>query len=143
VPPIDDADPVSWIRGVAWRFYEFSKTHPEYFALMFLDRTVPQISRNWERFEFVRDGKARLAAGIQRAIDGGHLPSGTEPHAVFRILITTMIGAAVTRLCGRFAPGEDSDALARDTLEATLTGLRTGFAAQFRPMSCSESSVTE
>ena len=28
-----------------WRFYEFSKEHPEYFALMFLDRTVPRISQ--------------------------------------------------------------------------------------------------
>ena len=27
------------------------------------------------------------------------------------------------RLCGRLAPGEDADALARDTLEAALTGL--------------------
>ena len=32
------------------------------------------------------------------------------------------------RLCDRLAPGEDADALARDTLEAALTGLRTGFA---------------
>jgi hypothetical protein len=46
---------------------------------MFLDRTVPQISRNWERFEFVRDGKARLGAGIQRAIDAGLFPAGRIP----------------------------------------------------------------
>ena len=31
------------------------------------------------------------------------------------------------RLCERLAPGEDADALARDTLEAALTGLRAGF----------------
>ena len=30
------------------------------------------------------------------------------------------------RLCDRLAPGEDADALARDTLEAALTGLRAG-----------------
>jgi AcrR family transcriptional regulator len=143
VPPPDEADPVAWIRRIVWRVYEFSKTHPEYFALMFLDRTVPQISRNWERFEFVREGKAQLAVGIQRAIDAGHFPPSTEPHAVFRILIAAILGAAVTRLCGRTAPGEDSDALARDTLEATLTGLRTGFAATFHPGLCNESSVAE
>lgn len=143
VPPVDEADPVGWIRNVVWRVYDFSKTHPEYFALMFLDRTVPQISRNWERFEFVRDGKAQLTAGIQRAIDAGHFPAGTEPHAVFRILVAAILGVAVTRLCGRTAPGEDADALAVDTLEATLTGLRTGFAAKFRPLPCNESSVAE
>ncbi len=117
-----------------WHVYEFSKTHPEYFALMFLDRTVPQISRNWERFGFVRDGKAQLGDGIQRAIDAGHFPAGTHPHAVFRILVAAILGAAVARLCGRVAPGEDSDALARDTLEAALTGLRTGFAATYHPV---------
>ena len=143
IKPFDEADPVGWIRAVMWRVFEFSKTHPEYFALMFLDRTVPQITRDWERFEFVRAGKAQLAAGIQRAIDAGHFPAGTEPHAVFRILIAAILGAAVTRLCGRIAPGEDSDALARDTLEATLTGLQTGFAATFHPQSCNESSVVE
>ena len=143
VAAVDDTDLLGWVRKAFWRVYEFSKTHPEYFALMFMDRTVPQITQNWERFEFVRDGKAQLAAGIQRAIDAGHFPAGTHPHAVFRILIAAILGAAVTRLCGRVAPGEDSDALARDTLEAALTGLCTGFAATFHPLSCNESSVVE
>ena len=66
-----DGDLLKTIRRAFWRVYEFSKSHPEYFALMFLDRTVPQISQNWERFEFVRDMKAQLGAGIQRAIDAG------------------------------------------------------------------------
>ena len=35
-------------------------------------------------------------------------------------------GVAVMRLCERLSPGEDADALARDTLEAALTGLRAG-----------------
>jgi AcrR family transcriptional regulator len=147
-PLIDDqADRVGSIRHAFWRVYEFSKTHPEHFALMFLDRTVPQISQNWERFEFVRDGKARLAAILQRSIDAGDFPKGTQPHAVFRILVNATVGAAVARLCGRVASGEDSDALARDTVEAALTGLRAGFPATFQPlshpMSCLESSADE
>src|SRR5436189_4870166 len=39
-----EGDPVDAIRAMFWRYYEFSKAHPEYFALMFLDRSVPQIS---------------------------------------------------------------------------------------------------
>ena len=64
---------------------------------------------------------------IQRAIDAGQFPAGSQPDAVFRILLTAVHGAAVMRLCDRLAPGEDADALARDTLEAALTGLRAGF----------------
>ena len=71
-----EGDLLNTIRQAFWRVYEFSKPHPEYFALMFLDRTVPQISQNWERFEFVRDGKAQLGASIQRAIDAGLFPAG-------------------------------------------------------------------
>jgi AcrR family transcriptional regulator len=143
-PPAREAnesggDLLNTIRGTIWRVYEFSKSHPEYFALMFLDRTVPQISQNWDRFEFVRDGKAQLAAGVQRAIDAGLFPSGTQAHAVLRILLVATTGAAIARLCGRVPPGEDSDALARDTLEAALTGLRTGFPRTFVPTHCAES----
>jgi hypothetical protein len=51
-----------------------------------------------------------------------------------------MVGAAVTHLFNRLAPGEDADALARDTLEATLAGLRTGVAFTFRTTACGDPS---
>jgi AcrR family transcriptional regulator len=125
------------IRAGFRRFYEFSKTHPEYFALMFVDRSVPQISRHWDRFGFVRDMKETMAAGIQTVIEAGGFPPGTKPDAVFRILMAAVHGVAVMRLCERLAPGEDSDALANDTLEAALTGLRVGFTHTFDPEKCS------
>src|ERR1043166_1730389 len=31
------------VRGIFSRLYEFSRDHPEYFALMFVDRSVPRI----------------------------------------------------------------------------------------------------
>ena len=40
-PAPAQAPTVDSIRAGFWRVYEFSKTHPEYFALMFLDRSVP------------------------------------------------------------------------------------------------------
>jgi AcrR family transcriptional regulator len=123
------------IRAVFWRIYEFSKTHPEYFALMFVDRTVPRISQDWERFGFVRELKAQVGTTIQRAIDAGLFPAGSHPHAIFRILATAIQGAAVGRLCQRGVPLEDTDALARDTLEAALAGLRAGSPVTLRPIS--------
>jgi hypothetical protein len=55
---------------------------------------------------------------------------------VFRLLSTAMVGAGVMQLCNRLAPGEDPDALARDLLEAAITGLRHGFRQTFHPHSC-------
>jgi hypothetical protein len=46
-------------------------------------------------------------------------------------------GVAVMRLCERLGPGEDADALADDTLEAALTGLRVGITHTFHPEKCS------
>ena len=127
------ANPIDAVREAFWHFYQFSRKHPEYFALMFVDRSVPRISHLWERFSFISSMKARLTGLIQAAIDAGQLPKDLNPHVVFRILSTAVLGAAVTQLCNRLAPGEDAEALARDTLEAALTGLRTGFDVKFRP----------
>ncbi|MGH9308220.1 MAG: TetR/AcrR family transcriptional regulator, partial [Vicinamibacterales bacterium] len=134
----DSATGLDGLRQAFWNLYEFSRTHPEHFALMFVDRSVPRISRNWERFAFIGEMKQRLSRMIQRAVDEGQLPQGTNPHAVFRILGAAVVGAAVLQLCSRLAPGEDPDALARDTIEAALTGLRAGFPLSFHPVSCED-----
>lgn len=128
---------VDSIRDGFLRFYHFSRTHPEYFALMFVDRSVPKISRDWERFGFVREMRETMAAGIQTVINSGAFPPGTDPESVFRILMSAVHGVAVLRLCERLAPGEDADALARDTLEAALAGLRAGITHTFHPEKCS------
>ena len=129
-------DPIEEMRAGFWRLYEFSKEHPEYFALMFLDRSVPRISQDWQRFGFVREMKNRMAAHIRSVIDAGLFPPGTDADRVFRILMASIHGVAVMRLCERLAPTEDADALARDTLEAAIAGLRAGIPHTFHPATC-------
>lgn len=119
-------DPADALREMFWRYYQFSKKHPEYFALMFLDRSVPRIRDHWGRFGFVGEMKHDMVARIGQAVDRGACPAGTPPHAVFRLLLTAAHGAAALRLCDRLAPGEDGDVLARATIEAVLIGLREG-----------------
>jgi AcrR family transcriptional regulator len=135
-----DAEPktasLDALRAGFLRFYEFSKTHPEYFALMFVDRSVPQISRDWTRFGFVRDMRQTMASAIQTLIDAGEFPPGTSTHSVFRILTAAVHGVAVMRLCERLAPDDDADGLARDTIEAVLTGLRAGITHSFQTGKC-------
>jgi len=120
------ADPADALREMFWRYYQFSKEHPEYFALMFLDRTVPRIRDYWDRFGFVGEMKHDMVQRIHQAMLAGACPAGTSPHAVFRLLLTATHGAAALRLCDRLAPGEDADLLARTTIDAVLIGLRQG-----------------
>jgi AcrR family transcriptional regulator len=131
-----DADPADRIRRQFWRYYEFSKDHPEYFALMFLDRSVPRISKNWERFGLVSEKKHDMLAGIQEAIDAGAFPAGTSPHAVFQIVLAAIHGVASMRLCDRMTQGEDADALARATLNTVIAGLKTGAARDIDLFDC-------
>ena len=61
-----------------WRLYEFSREQPQYFALMFVDRSVPRISREYERFAFAREMKQHIVEELQACIDAGELPRDAQ-----------------------------------------------------------------
>ena len=120
--PLDD------VRATIWRFYEFSTQHPEYFALVFLDRRVPRIGREYERFAFMADMRARVLAQITRAIAAGELPRDLDPRAAMRLLSAPVLGLAAMRLSNRLAADEDPDALARNAIDIAIAGLQAGAA---------------
>src|SRR5215203_6880104 len=39
--------PVERLRAIFWGFYQFSCKQPQYFALMFVDRSVPRVGREY------------------------------------------------------------------------------------------------
>jgi AcrR family transcriptional regulator len=118
-------EPLERIKTIFWRLYEFSRQQPQYFELMFVDRSVPRISQAYERFAFARDMKERLVGQIQSCIDSGALPKHLDAHVVFRMLTMGLLGAAMMRLSDRLGPGENPDTLARGVLDITLRGLQT------------------
>jgi AcrR family transcriptional regulator len=114
------------IRAIFWRLYQFSREHPQYFELMFVDRSVPRISREYDRFAFVRETKRHLIAEIERGIEAGVFPSTLNAAVAMRLLTVGLLGVAVLALSERLAPGEDPDCLASDVIDTTLAGLQTG-----------------
>ena len=136
VRPDPIEQPIDALRTMFLRYYEFSKEHPEYFALMFLDRSVPRISRDYERFGFVGQMKHDMIERIQQAIDAGACPADTPAHVVFRLCLTAVHGAATLKLCDRLAPGEDADLLARATIDTVLKGLQAGAGRNLNLPSC-------
>ena len=118
--------PLERVRAVFWRLYEFSRQQPEYFALMFIDRSVPRISREYERFAFAREMKRNIAEELQRCVDAGDLPATVKPVVAMRLLTSGILGVAVMRLSDRLPPGENADDIASDVLDTTLAGLRSG-----------------
>jgi AcrR family transcriptional regulator len=87
-------EPLDRIRASFWRLYEFSREQPQYFALMFVDRSVPRITREYDRFTFVRDMKSDIVGQIQECIDAGSLPSSVDPSVACRLLTMAVIGVA-------------------------------------------------
>ena len=132
----EHTDPLETVRQLFWGYYRFSQEQPQFFELMFLDRSVPQISREWERFSFVLEMTRGMAAVVQRCIDTGVFAAGTRPDAAFHILWAATHGPATIALCGRLSPGEDADALARDAIETALAGLKAGVRTTFVPEQC-------
>jgi AcrR family transcriptional regulator len=127
---LGDRPPLDQVRAAFWRLYEFSREHPQYFELMFVDRSVPRISREYERFAFARQGKARLLRLIQSCVDAGDLPASVSPLLALRLLVLGVFGVAMLRLSDRLFPGVDADKLARDVLNVTLKGLQSGIALE-------------
>jgi AcrR family transcriptional regulator len=130
--PLDD------IRAAAWRFYEFSKVQPQYFALVFLDRRVPRIGREYERFSFMSDLKSRLRAQMQRCIDQGVFPHTVDADVGLRLIWAPILGIAALRLSER-CRAEEADALILDAIDTTIAGLRAGAPSHARPSSESSS----
>jgi AcrR family transcriptional regulator len=124
------ASPLERVRAVFWRLYEFSREQPQYFALMFLDRWVPRINREYERFAFARARKQYIIEELQACIDAGELPKTLDPFVAMRALMVGLLGIAVLRLSERLTPGENADLLAADVLNLTIAGLRSGVVLQ-------------
>jgi RND family efflux transporter MFP subunit len=119
-------DPLDDVRAVAWRLYEFSKDQPQYFSLVFLDRHVPRVSKEYERFSFISDMRSRALARVQRCVEDGIFPAKTDPEVTLRILFAPVFGIAALRLSNRMQPDVDPDALMRDAIETTIAGIRSG-----------------
>jgi AcrR family transcriptional regulator len=126
-----DRDPLEQIRHIGWHFYEFSGQYPEHFALMFLDRTVPKLSSQYDFFPMLVEMKRKFAGLIQVAIDRGYFPAESNPHAISRVLMTSMLGVCTAALCKRMGGQDQSDELARTMIEVVIAGMRSGVPVNF------------
>jgi AcrR family transcriptional regulator len=122
------ATPIERIRAAFMRMYEFSRDQPQYFALMFVDRSVPRISKEYERFSFAREMKEALLDELRACIAAGELPATVNPMVAIRTLMVGLLGVAVLHLSDRLGPDENPDLLAADILDLTIAGLRSGVA---------------
>jgi AcrR family transcriptional regulator len=129
-------DPLERLRRGLLAFYEFSKVNPEHFALMFIDRSVPSLNQDFQRFEFFQELTAGAEADIQTCIERQLFSRDLNPAAALHVLWVGVLGAATIGLAQRLAPGEDPDALARDLIDSLLAGFTTPVRTSFVASPC-------
>ena len=113
--------------------YEFSREQPQYFALMFVDRSVPRISREYERFAFAREMQAaHRRRDPARASTPASFPPTVDPAVAMRAADDRACSASrCMRLSDRLAPGENADDLAaRRPRTSRSPACRSGVALQ-------------
>jgi AcrR family transcriptional regulator len=127
------SDPVEDVRASAWRLYEFSTEQPQYFALVFLDRHVPRVSKEYERFAFISEMRSRALARVERCIAQGLFPATTHAEVALRLLWAPIVGFAALRLSQRIPENVPLDPLVRDAIETTIAGIRAGAPRHAQP----------
>src|SRR4029434_1994705 len=103
---------------------------------MCVDRSVPSLSQDFQRFEFFQETTARAEADITACIERGEFAAGLEPAAALHVLWVGMLGAATITLAQRLAPGENPDELTHDLLETLLAGFTTPVRTTFVASEC-------
>ena len=118
-------DALDDLREFFWRYSEFSKLHPDYFAIAYVDPATPPLQDRVYDLYPLRHLDSVATAKITRCIDEGVFPRGTDPHRAGQALWAAMHGPAALQMI-HHRHVEDPEALAAQALELTIVGIRAG-----------------
>lgn len=118
------ADAIEDLKAGYLRLYGFSVEQPQYFALLFLDRHVPRVTREYETFAFLHELRDQMLARMRRCVAEGALPADLDVAVAVRLLFVAVMGIAALRVSNRLSPSEQGDTLVHHALEVGIAGLR-------------------
>lgn len=122
-PLRESGDPLDDARAMFLEYYEFSKAHPDYFSLMFVDASTP-IAEGVLR-AFRRGGSPASDKQIQRCIDAGIFPSSTDATELRMFLWAVVHGPAALRIA-QGDTGTEYDDFAANALDVAMAAARDG-----------------
>jgi AcrR family transcriptional regulator len=124
-------DALDNLRFMYVRYYEFSKAHPDYFTLLFMD---PVAARNFQepQLKVIQRLGLDAARRMQRCVDEGIFPADLDLRAAGTLMWSAVHGPAVIALTG-IKTAMSTDQAAKDVMEAVIEALRSGTVAR-RPL---------
>jgi AcrR family transcriptional regulator len=119
--PVTD-DPVEDLRQIFVQYYRFTKQHPDYFTLMYVDPSTPRVNPDVEALARM---SVETTHRVQRCIDKGIF--APEAIGVASGLMWSMVhGAAVLRQIQEVAPAQNFELLAIAGVDLTIAAVRAG-----------------
>ncbi len=114
--------PLDRLRSRYWRYYSFSKYHPDFFRLLFMERLSPmgQTFRQ-QVLESVESGRR-----VTECIEAGVFPRDTDRVAAAQALWCAAHAAAVLGLRNWGMPRTQGDRMAAQAIELALAGFCAG-----------------
>jgi AcrR family transcriptional regulator len=114
------------LRDRFWLYYQFTRKYPHYFALMYVDHSVPRVNLRLPRFRKLRaliDESQRL---VQRCVDAGVFPPDTSVSHVLDILTAVIQGSAFVQYARPPVSAKEFDLRAATIFNMTLGAIRNG-----------------
>lgn len=132
-PSEELADPIDNLRLLYVRYYDFSKAHPVYFTLLWMDPAAA-VSQQAPQIEMIARMVADTNRRFKRCIDEGIFSANVDIGRAAALLFSAVHGPAVMGLTGRPAnETKDLDILASELLDAAILAIRSGAIGQCEP----------
>ena len=121
-------DPLEDLRRFFWRFFEFSKTRPEYFRLLWVEPSAPAEASTPTDGGATREEAWRR---VRRCIEAGIFPADVRP-ARAALLLWSVVHVPAVLLHVRPATEEPEqlEQTAREGLDLTLAAIQAGLLKQ-------------
>jgi len=116
--------PLERLRYVIWGVYDFAKSYPEYFYLLYLDRSTPGLKLESLR-AYTGSMRPHIREILDECIEAGELKRGLDTWSVYNVIWTSMQGIASQYVCDRLPPA-DPDKYARVMVDLVIAGLKGG-----------------
>lgn len=123
-PP--DAPPIERLRHFFFGIYEFAKLYPEYFYLIFLDRSAPRLQPDSGGLRVAEEIGTKMKTLLDDCVAAGEVPPGHDPFTVYQVLCSAVHGIAAQYVCDRVPWRADADAQAHAVVDLAIAGLKAG-----------------
>lgn len=116
-------DPLADYRAIFTNYYHYSKLHPEYFALLYVDPAAPHLTHETPALKRMGEETNRR---FVRCIEAGVFADHTPVH-VPGLFWSLVHGIAVLRRVNAMPPEADFDPQLTVGLDLLIAGLKAGF----------------